>query len=337
MKFLKYLLYALVGLFVVYLILCAAGPKKMEVAESMTMNASPSAIWEEIADFSHWNQWSPWHKLDPNMKSTITGNPGEVGHGQSWVSSDGSVGTGSQKFSEVRTNEFLKSEMHFNGDTTHAAYASFTLTPDGEGTKVTWSMDGETPFMFRGMAMVMGMNKIIAEEYKKGLTDLKKIADAKPKGESVAFEIIDLQDQWYVGKMFAGVSETAIDSSMFSSSYMEIGKAIGGMEKMAGMPISISHNYNPTEHKMDLEIALPVAAEMKMAEGLNCGKIPAGKAAKYVYKGSYAGTPAAWGAFMAALTKEHKPRWSPYEVYANDPETVKNPDEFITWLIVPIE
>ncbi len=337
MKFLKYLLYALVGIFVVYLVLCAAGPKKMEVSESMTMNASPAAIWEEIADFSKWNAWSPWHKLDPNMKSTIVGNPGEVGHGQSWESTDGGVGKGSQKFSEVRTNEFLKSEMHFNGDTEHPAYAAFTLAPDGEGTKVTWSMDGETPFMFRGLSMVMGMNKMIAAEYQKGLGDLKKLVEAKPKGDAVAFEIIDLQDQWYVGKMFAGISETAIDSSMFSNAYMEIGKAIGGMEKAAGMPMSISHNYSSTEHKMDLEIAMPVAAEMKMADGLACGKIPAGKAAKYVYKGSYDGTPAAWGAFMAELMKEHKPRWSPYEIYANDPMTVKDPSEFITWLIVPIE
>jgi carbon monoxide dehydrogenase subunit G len=229
MKFLKYLLYALVGIFIVYLILCAAGPKKMEVSESMTMNASNAAIWEEISDFSKWNSWSPWHKLDPNMKSTMVGNPGEVGHSQSWVSSNGSVGTGSQKFSEVRINEFLKSEMYFNGDTTHAAYASFTLAPDGEGTKVTWSMDGETPFLFRGMALVMGMNKMIAEEYKKGLTDLKAIAEAKPKdGGAVTFEIMDMQDQWYVGKMFPGINAMSIDSSLFSNAYMEIGKAIGG-------------------------------------------------------------------------------------------------------------
>jgi len=40
---------------------------------------------------------------------------------------------------------------------------------------------------------------------------------------------------------------------------------------------------------------------------------------------------------MDELMKTHKPRWSGYEVYANDPTTVKSPSEIETWLIQPVE
>jgi len=88
---------------------------------------------------------------------------------------------------------------------------------------------------------------------------------------------------------------------------------------------------------MDLEIAVPVAAEMKVPAGLTCVQIPAGKAAKHVYHGPYEESGKAWQPFMDELMKTHKPRWSGYEVYANDPTTVKSPSEIETWLIQPVE
>jgi effector-binding domain-containing protein len=313
------------------------GPKKMAATSSTTINAAPSAIFEEIADFSKWNNWSPWHKLDPNMQSTITGNPGEIGHRQAWKSENGQVGNGSQKFIEVRSNEYIKSEMHFMAEDTDAAYSEFKLEPDGDATKVTWSMDGDASFMMRGMMLIMNMEKMMTESFAKGLADLKAIAEAKPKTPTVEYEIMDMPAQWYVGKRFEGIAESAIDSTLFGATYAEIGKAIGGMEKVTGMPMSIAHMYNENTHTMDLEIAMPVAAEMKVPTGLTCAMIPAGKCAKHVFYGPYEGTAVAWGNFMGALMQEHKPRWSSYEVYANDPMTVNSPSEIETWLIQPIE
>lgn len=337
MKILKYLLYFLVIVVVIYFIMCLMGPKKMSSSRSIQINATPSAIFEEIDDFNNWNGWSPWHKMDPGMTSTITGNPGEVGHKQAWQSQNGKVGNGSQTFIEVTPNEYIKSEMHFMSEDSPPAFAEFKLQPEGEGTKVTWSMDGDASFFMRGMMLAMNMEKMLGETFDSGLKDLKTIAEAKPKESPVAYEVVDMPAQWYVGKRIDGVSEDAIDSSIYSNAYAEIGKAIGGMDKVTGMPFSIAHNYSEETHKMDLEIALPVAAEMKPASGLTCAMVPAGKSAKYVYHGPYKNIGMEWGKFMGVVMKEHKPRWSPYEVYANEPMNAKSPEEIETWLIQPIE
>lgn len=337
MKILKILLFIVVALFGIYVVLCAMGPKKMAVTKSQLINASPESVFEEISDFSKWSAWSPWYKLDPNMASTIVGNPGEVGHGQSWKSEHKFVGNGSQKFVEVRPNEYIKSEMKLMGEDDTPSHSDFTLKPEGEGTMLTWSMDGgDVPFMARGMMKVFGFEKMLGEQFDSGLKGIKEIAEAKPKATSIVFEVVDITDQWYVGQRFT-VNQSKIDATLFGNSYGAITKFLGGQDKVTGPPFSIAHNYDPNSPDMDLEIALPVAAQTKTTEGITCAMIPGGKAAKYVYHGPYEGTGPAWGALMEAVNKSHKPRWSGYEVYVNDPATVKSPSELETWLIIPIE
>jgi len=38
----------------------------------------------QVADFGHWNNWSHWERSDPRQKTTITGDPGVVGHKTVW-------------------------------------------------------------------------------------------------------------------------------------------------------------------------------------------------------------------------------------------------------------
>jgi effector-binding domain-containing protein len=49
------------------------------------------------------------------------------------------------------------------------------------------------------------------------------------------------------------------------------------------------------------------------------------------------GTEKAWPPYYDEVLKKYKPRFSGYEVYANDPAEVKSPQELITWLMIPVE
>lgn len=337
MKILKYLLIALGVLFAIYLVLCAMGPKEMKASKSLLINAAPEAIFEEYSDFSKWPAWSPWHKMDPAMKSTITGDPGTVGHKQSWTSTNDNVGNGSQVFVELRQNEYAKSEMRFMGEDSSPAYGELSLKPEGEGTMATWSMDGgEMPFLMRGLMKMLNFQAAVEEQFANGLNDLKKIAEAKPKAAAVTYEILEMGDQWYVGVMHPALKVSDITQELFGKDYGMIAEFIGKSGKTPGFPISISHNYSDETKMMDMENAMLVDAEMKPAAGMTCSKIPGGKFAKYVYVGPYEGTSVAWGSFMSELMKTHQPRWSGYEVYANDPGTT-TPDKYETWIIMPIQ
>ena len=334
MKFLKITLIGIAALLAAYLLCCALGISKFKTSKSIVINASPEQVFAEINDYKKWPAWSPWAQRDKKMENIYTGNPAEVGHKNTWKSK--SEGSGSQEIVEIRNNEYIKSKLVFT-DWDGETFTEFILKADGENTNVTWTMEGsEFPFMARGFIFLMGGNKMIEKDYDEGLASLKKIVEAKPKTAAIAYEVIDVPEIIYVGLRMK-INASKVDSALFANSYGKIMETIGKRTEINGMPFSIGHAFDEKTGDMDLEIAMPVKSEIKLSGDLSCNKIPAGKCTKYIYNGDYAGTEKAWPTYYDEVLKKYKPRFSGYEVYANDPADVKSPQELITWLMIPVE
>ena len=56
-----------------------AQPDSYKVVRTATIAAPQEAVFAQVNDFRKWNAWSPWAKLDPQMKETFTGP--EAGEG----------------------------------------------------------------------------------------------------------------------------------------------------------------------------------------------------------------------------------------------------------------
>jgi effector-binding domain-containing protein len=336
MKFIKYLFFALLGIFGVYLLICLFGDKTMKASESITMKGTPIMAYEEVVSYKNWT-WSPWKFHDTTIIETLSGPDAGIGARSSWTSENS--GSGFQEIIEAEPGKRLKMKMNYGMETNYSAQFFFEAV--GDSTKVTWTFDeAETPFIGRGYMTIANMQKTTSNMFKEGLKMLKdKVESKKPSAPSVEIEMVDIPETWYVGKKFMQVHTDQIDSSMYAGAFGELMGLIGGPQNMTGAPMSIAHNYSEQTHTMDLEIALPIAAKMEVPAGFNCASIPAGKCAKYVHVGSYDATPEAWGKFMGALMASGtaKPRWSGYEIYVNDPGTVKDPAQYITWLMQPVE
>jgi effector-binding domain-containing protein len=334
MKILKITLIGIAALLAAYVLCCTLGISKFKTSKSVLINATPEQVFSEINDYKKWPAWSPWAKRDKKMENVYTGNPGEIGHKNAWKSK--SEGNGSQEIVEVRNNEYTKSKLLFT-DWDGETFTEFILKPEGDKTNVTWTMEGsEFPFMARGFIFLMGGNKMIEKDYEEGLANLKSIVESKPKATTTAYEIVDVPEITYVGLRMK-INASKVDSALFAESYGKILKAIGNKSEVVGMPFSIGHAYDEKTGAMDLEIAMPIKNEIQLSGELACNKIPAGKCAKHVYKGDYVGTEKAWPPYYNEVLKKYKPRFSGYEVYANDPAEVNSPDEYITWLMIPIE
>jgi hypothetical protein len=52
--------------------------------------------------------------------------------------------------------------------------AVFTLLPEAEGTRVTWTMTGKKTFMTKVMGIFTSMDKMIGKDFEKGLTQLEQ-------------------------------------------------------------------------------------------------------------------------------------------------------------------
>ena len=172
---LKILAIVVVVLIVAILIYAATKPDLFRVQRSASINAPPEKIFPLVNDLHRHSAWSPWDKKDPAMKRTYSGAPAGKGAIYEW-DGNGDVGQGRMEVLESSPSrvaiklDFIKP---FEGHNV----ATFTMTPAGGATAITWAMDGPTPFLGKLIGVFMNMDKMIGTDFADGLSNLKAVAE----------------------------------------------------------------------------------------------------------------------------------------------------------------
>ena len=167
-----------VGFVVVVLGLASTKPDAFKVERSATINAKPEAIYPLIANFHKWDGWSPWEKLDPQMKRTFEGPESGKGAVYAWAG-DGKVGRGRMEIVEATPPTQVTIKLEFFEPMEGHNPTTFTLTPSGDATTVNWRMEGPMPFMSKVMCVFMDMEKMIGPDFERGLASMKSLAETK--------------------------------------------------------------------------------------------------------------------------------------------------------------
>jgi len=172
MKLLKNIFVGIVLLLIVLVLVSFLLPQKQHVERSIEISASAEKIYPHLADPKLFGEWSPWSKIDPDMKVQYTGLASGKGAGMKWQSEDPNVGIGSWEITDAVENKSLNVAMDFGDQGTATSF--FRLLPSGANTQVTWGFDtdaGNNPMM-RWFGLLM--DKMVGSEYAKGLETLKK-------------------------------------------------------------------------------------------------------------------------------------------------------------------
>ena len=53
----------------------------------------------------------------------------------------------------------------------------FQLAPDGDGTRVTWSMHGRHAYTTMLVTMFLSMDTMVGHDFEQGLANLKRVAE----------------------------------------------------------------------------------------------------------------------------------------------------------------
>jgi hypothetical protein len=144
------------------------------------MNAPPEAVFAQVNDFHNWDKWSPWAKLDPNMKVTYDGPTSGAGAKYSWVGNS-DVGEGRMTIVESKPNELIRIRLEFIKPFESASDTEFTFKPEGKQTAVTWTMAGKHNFMSKGMCLFMSMDGMVGPDFEKGLASMKTVVESPKK------------------------------------------------------------------------------------------------------------------------------------------------------------
>jgi hypothetical protein len=148
------------------------------IARSTTVAAPPERIAPHIQDFHAWAKWSPYEKLDPQMKKTFSGAERGAGANYAWEGNS-KAGAGSMTITDATTQK-ITIALHFKKPMRSENTAEFTLEPDGVGTRVTWTMIGPQNLMMKVMGVFMNMDKMIGQAFEEGLGNLKQLVEKGP-------------------------------------------------------------------------------------------------------------------------------------------------------------
>ena len=97
----------IVAIVVIFCVVVAMQPSHFTITRSATFNAPPEALFTEVNDFNKWQAWSPWEKIDPNMKKTISTPSSGKGANYAWAGND-EAGEGKMTITDSRPNEAIK-------------------------------------------------------------------------------------------------------------------------------------------------------------------------------------------------------------------------------------
>ena len=160
-------------------VVIAMQPDTYQVTRSTEIAAPPAEVFALINDFHKWEAWSPWGKLDPNMKATYSGAPSGTGASYYWIGND-DVGEGTMTITGSQPHQSVTIKLAFLKPFASTAANEFTIAPSGAGSKVDWVMNGESNFMSKGFSLAMGgMDKAIGPDFEKGLAQLKALAEKR--------------------------------------------------------------------------------------------------------------------------------------------------------------
>jgi effector-binding domain-containing protein/carbon monoxide dehydrogenase subunit G len=331
MRFLRRLIGFLLILVVVLIGVAFVMPSHWHVERSTTIARPPSEVFGLLNGYRRFNEWSPWAAKDPNAKYTFSGPATGVGAKQSWVGDPKTVGSGSQEIVESKPFQSITTALDF-GDMGKST-ARFQLTPEGQGTKLTWSLDSDNAitldgkFLFGviGRYMAPFMEKMIAPDYEAGLAKLKALAETLPNIDIAGIDpqMVELAPRKILYVSGTTTMEPEVSKTALTNAYGAIGVYMAANKlTMSAAPLTITNSYDGKSWGFDAGIPAEYTAAPEDS-AVMAGTTPAGKAVQLTHTGAYdqiGGTIEKAYAWIAV--QGMKPRERMVEDYIDDPGSV---------------
>lgn len=166
----------LVVALVVFLGYVSTREGKFHYERSGVINASAEKIYPYISQLKLGSQWSPYEK-GIEMPKTFGGVEGEVG---SWMEFGPSPsGSGRLEILEVVPQQKVKLSLHMTAPFEASNLVTYMLTPEGDGTRFTWAMDGDGGFMAKLMTTLIDSEKMVVGQFSAGIENLRSLIESQ--------------------------------------------------------------------------------------------------------------------------------------------------------------
>lgn len=294
----------------------------MNVLRSIVINKKPVDIFPLINNFDHWPTWSPWLILEKGVKVNVADD-------KKYYEWEGELtGSGNMQITSEEENKSIKSDLQFLKPWKSFAKVNFMLEPEGEGTKVSWTMESKLPFFMFWMKKMM--EAFIAMDYDRGLNMLKDLAENGKIESTLDFK----GNSSFDGCNYIGIKVSCSIEEMkqnMGSNYEKLMHFMADKKDlMAGAPFSIYHKWDMVKQQCIYTACVPVTKTPdNLPNGVITGSVPKTKTYAVHHLGSYRHIGNAWSAiYMRQRGKKFKMNKSidPMEIYLSSPQDTAEKD-----------
>lgn len=174
----KFVALGVLAVLVLFCIFITTREGKFRYERSDVIKAPPEKIFPYLIDFKKGGEWSPYEKIDPNMKKTFSGPEMQVG---SIMEFEGNrdAGSGKLEILKIVPNELVEIRLTMIKPFEGVNIVEYKLTPEADGTRFSWVMSGDGGFVSKLLNFFVDCEKMVADQFTVGINNLKAIIEAQ--------------------------------------------------------------------------------------------------------------------------------------------------------------
>ncbi len=344
MKVVKYFLLLLLLIVIGGALYIATLNGEYQVEESKIIKAPASLLYKTVNNYKTWEEWGPWMDDSEDMILSYPEKTIGVGASYSWKSEQ--QGNGEMKTIASIPDKSIDQQISFVtpfGESKSDVYWRFEPIKE-EGTKVVWGMKGRQSFMEKVFWITQDstLTQTVRPMYQEGLEKLALNVQKQMEVYTVNIDGVTEHGGGFYMYSTVATSIAAIpqkSSQMISSiyAYMKMHNI-----PITGRPFMLYNEFNEGNGTAIISVALPTRDKVVVPIDGNilCDFMEKQKMVKTTLKGNYSNLKTAWEkaiAYIETNQLEQEELSSPMEIYANNPEEIQNPADWITEIYIPIK
>jgi len=148
-------------------------PDRFVVTRSRTIAAPQRTLFGLVNDLRRFESWSPWADFDPSASKSFEGPPAGEGATMAW---SGDKRIGKITIVSSKPDESVEIKLDMQKPVAAQNDVHFLITPEGQGSKVEWTMLGRRGLVAKAMNLLLRYDDKIGAQFEKGLARLEEAA-----------------------------------------------------------------------------------------------------------------------------------------------------------------
>jgi len=333
MKTFKKIVIWILAIILVLVLIAYLLPGHYKVVRSVYIKSKPELVYDLTSNFVKWKLWVPWTKaLDSTAVFEMVGKEGQAGTIWRWTGKI--LGNGQMTSTAYIPGQLFSYDLEFNKGK-YRSKGKITIEQAADSCKVSWIDEGDLGINPIARYFGLGMDKMMGPDFQKGMSKLKTVCEARASWprieEKIMPEMVALLVRDSAGpKTYEKVMSKGYGELMAFTKSNKI--------KCLGHPFVIYIKYDTVTMNGIMDLGFIVEKADKGKGRIRVEKIPAQNVVMAYYFGPYDKTGGTYRILSQYIKESEKEiTGGPWEIYANDPMTIKDPSKFETDILFPVK